>query len=64
MAPKTYTVVGFRLDTNESFVHWIEAETPTTAIAAAERDLLGEDPPAWETCAVIEGEHRDCQFDR
>lgn len=63
MVPRIYTVVGFRLDTNESFVHSVEAENPAAAVKATEQELLGEDPPAWEVCAVIEGDHRDRQFE-
>lgn len=59
MAQLPFTVVGYRLDTGESFVHRVTASDTNGAIQATERDLLGGDPPAWEVCAVIAGHHRD-----
>lgn len=58
-----YTVVGYRLDTGESFVAWVEAITPQKAIAEAERVLLGDDPPAWDVCGVFAGHLSDLQSD-
>jgi len=48
-----FTVIGTRLDTGVTFVAWVEEGDADAAIAAAERDMLGDDPQAWEVCAVI-----------
>ena len=58
----TYTVIGYRLDTGESFVAWVDANRPQEAIAETERILLGDDPPGWEVCAVFAGQLTDLQF--
>ena len=56
---RPFTVVGYRLDTGETFVAWLEEGDVDAAIAAAERQILGDDPPAWEVCAVFAGHHDD-----
>ena len=61
MPAVAFTIVGYRLDTGESFVTWVEAIGPQEAIAETERTILGDDPPAWEVCGVFAGHLTDLQ---
>ena len=62
----TYTVIGLHPDTDWSdglrdatFVHDVEAATPTLAAREAKRQVAGGDPDDIEIVAVFEGRHDD-----